>query len=241
MYEKKYPPGKILGTIGDSVWPNKNPLTGQTTIYPRSITFEDIDRSVFDWFNGRDIIIGDVEVPAFFLSPEKWAEFKQQWQYMDADHKVAFPYITVRRVNFSLGQQPIKGRIPGKKFTTYKLPVYTPAGPTMKHYKVPQPIKVDLDYEIRVLSLYIADINVINETLIRHFASLQAYLDIDKHYMPMVISSIADETQTDNIADERLMHTMYSIRVQGYIIDKEEFEEKLGISDIIVNVDEDTN
>jgi len=241
MYDKRIPPGKVLGSIDDKVWLDKSPFTGSNTIYPRSIKFVDIDKAVFEWFNGRDLNIDNKSVPAYFLSPEKWAEFKKQWEYTDENHQVSFPYITIRRVAFNLAQTPLKGRIPGKKWTIYKLPVYTVNGPTMMHYRVPQPIKVDMDYEIRVLTHYISDINNINEVLIRHFASLQAYLDIDKHYMPMLIDSISDETDSDaNLTEERIMHTVYSIKVSGYIIDETEFEEKLGISDIIVNIDEDT-
>ena len=240
-YQKRIPPGRILSSIEPKEWLDKSPFTGTNLIYPRSIDFEDIDKAVYDWFNSRDIVFDGVALPAFFMSPEKWAEFKKQWEYMDDNHKVAFPYITIRRTGFQLGQRPIKGRIPGRKFSIYKLPVSTPNGPTMMHYKVPQPIKVDLDYEVRVLTLYISDNNVINETILRHFASLQAYLDIDKHYMPMLIESISDETDTDNVEDERVQHSLYSIQVRGYIIEEDEFEEKLGISDIIVNIDEDTN
>jgi len=198
MYNKRFPPGKIL------------------SIYPRSINFEDIDKAVFNWFNGREILIQDNLVPAFFLSPEKWAEFKKQWEAMDGNHNVDYPYITIRRTGINQAQQPIKGRIPGKKFTIYRLPVQTADGPTVMHYKVPQPIKVDMDYEVRVLTHFISDINIINEVLLRHFASLQAYLDIDKHYMPMLIESISDETDVDNIEDERVMHTSYAIQVRGY-------------------------
>ncbi len=238
MYDKRIPAGKILGKIEPTRWENKSPLTGQTTIFPRSITFEDIDKSVFEWFNGREIFIEGVSLPAFFLTPEKWAEFQKQWQYMDSDRKVDFPYITIRRSGFSLARQPVKGRIPGKMFTTYKHPVETNAGPTYMHYKIPQPIKVDMTYEIRVLTHYISETNLINETLLKHFASLQVYLDIGKHYMPMLIESISDETERDNLSDERIMHTLYSITVRGYIIDEKEFEKKLGITDIIVKIDE---
>ncbi len=241
MYDKRIPPGKILNTIEAMEWLDKSPFTGQTTIFPRSISFEDIDKAIFGWFNSTDLLIEGEKVPAFFLSPEKWAEFKKQWEYMDGDRKVSFPYITIRRSGFNLAQQPVKGRIPGKKYTIYKLPVSTASGPTMMHYRIPQPIKVDLDYEVRILTLYISDNNVINEMLLRHFASLQAYLDIDKHYMPMLIESISDESETDNVEDERVQHNVYNIQVRGYIIDEDEFEEKLGISDIIVNIDEDTN
>jgi len=244
MYDKRIPPGKILGKIEETEWINKSPLTGQTTIFPRTITLEDIDKSVFDWFNSKEIYFdnkGGKKIPVFFLSQEKWAEFKQRWQYMDSDRVVDFPYITIRRNAVSPAKQPIKGRIPGKTFTTFKLPVHTNSGPTFKHYKIPQPIKIDLSYEVRILTHYISETNTVNELLLRHFASLQAYLNIDKHYMPMMIDSINDESENDNIVDERIMHTLYSIQVKGYIIDESEFEEKLGISDIIVKIKEETN
>lgn len=242
MYDKRIPPGKMLSSIDEKDWLEVNQLKDQTTIYPRSINFMDIDKAVYDWFVGRDIIIRDEKVPVFFLSPEKWAEFKKQWEYMDSGRTVSFPYITIRRSNApTLSQNPVKGRIPGKTFTTYRMPIYTPAGPTYRHYKVPQPIKVDMAFEIRVLTVHMSDINLINETLLRHFASLQAYLDIDKHYMPMTIESISDESDVDNAEDERVIHTLYSIQVQGYIIDENEFEVKDGISNVIVNIDEDEN
>jgi hypothetical protein len=240
-YLKRFPPGKILSSIEEKIWDDKSPFTEQTTIFPRSINFQDIDEAVFDWFNGRDIVIDTSPVEAYFMSPEKWAEFKLQWKNMDGDRNIDFPYITIRRTGFAPAATPRKGRIPGKKFTIYRFPVSTANGPSVMHYRVPQPIKVDMEYEVRVLSHYISDINVINELLLRHFASLQAYLDIDKHYMPMLIESISDETETDNIEDERVLHTGYSIKVQAYIIDEDEFEEKLGVSEIIVNVDEEPN
>ena len=108
-----------------------------------------------------------------------------------------------------------------------------------KYYKVPQPVKVDLEYEVRALTHYIEDINKINETLLRHFASLQSYLSIDKHYMPMKIDNISDESDFDNLEDERVIHTLYSIIVQGYIIDENEFEEKLGTKNVVVRITEE--
>ena len=72
MYNKRFPPGKILSEIEAKDWLDKSPITGQTTIFPRSISFEDIDKAIFDWFNEREILIKDELVPAFFMSPEKW-------------------------------------------------------------------------------------------------------------------------------------------------------------------------
>ena len=243
MYDKKFPPGRINSITDKIEWLDKNPLKSQPTIYPRSISLEDIDRAVFSWFNGgSDIVIDNERVPAFFVPPEKWGEFKQQWHWMDGDRKVDYPYITVRRTSLSqTTDKPTKHRIPGKNFTIYRQPIMTNAGPTYKHFKIPQPVKVDMKYEVRILTHYIGDSNTINETMLRHFASLQTYLNIDNHYMPMSIESMIDETDKDNMKEERIIHTMYNIMVRGYIIDEKEFEEKIGISDLIINIDEEKN
>lgn len=228
-----------LGTLSTEDWIEYNPFVNKGTFFPRTINFEDIDQAVYNWFKSRDIVLNDNVVPAFFLSHEKWAEFKRQWKYVDGDRNVDYPYITIRRSDFKQAQEPVKSRIPGKKYTIYRIPHYTPGGATYKHYRVPQPIQVDFEYEVRILTHYMADINSINETIIKHFASLQAYLDLDGHYMPMKIEDIGDESNFDNIEDERVLQTRYVIKTNGYIIDEEEFEEKIGISSIQVIISED--
>jgi len=244
MAEKMFPPGVQLSTLREPDYFDKkiNQLEDQPTFFPRSISLENIDEAVHMWFKNSGLIIEDEKVPVFFLTPEKWAEFKNSWDYMDGDRNIEYPYVTIRRShNPRLTANPVKHRIPGKTFTTYKFPIYTNSGPTYKYYKVPQPVKVDLDYEIRILTHYISDINTINETLLRHFASLQAYLDIDKHYMPMTIDNTSDETDNDNLEDERVIHTLYSIVVNGYIIDEKEFEVKTGVASLLIDIKEDSS
>lgn len=240
---KRYPPGYQLSNLSetDDWFKEKNQLENQNTFYPRAISFEDIDKAVYEWFSNRDIIINEKNVPTFYLTPEKWAEFKHSWTYTDGNHNIKFPYITIRRSQAPrLAQDPQRGRIPNKTFTTYKIPYYDNGTVVWKLFKVPQPVKVDLEYEVRALTHYISDINIINETLLRHFASLQSYLDIQGHYMPMKIDNVSDESDFDNLEDERVIHTLYSIIVQGYIIDEKEFEEKLTNKNMVVSVKEDT-
>jgi len=223
---KRIPPGKQLSSLGDDlVWPKEvNLLEQQATYFPRTIGFEDIDKAVYDWFNTRDIEIENQMTPVFFLTHEKWGEFQKQWQFQDDDGVVAMPYITIRRTSIAKGT-PERGRIPQpRRFTTFKVPVYAETGTTYRHYRVPQPIRVDMSYEIRVLTHYISDINKINEELIKHFASIQAYLDIDGHKMPMTIESIGDESQVDEASGERILHTVFDVTAAAYIIDDDEFE-----------------
>lgn len=236
---KKIPPGKQLSSLGSNTnWPVEvNLLERQPTYFPRTIGFEDIDKAVYDWFNTRDVVIDEKKIPVFFLTHEKWGEFRKQWKYQDADGQVDMPYITIRRTALSRASSN-RGRIPQpRRFTTYRLPVYTKAGITYRHYRVPQPVRVDMSYEIRVLTHYISDINKINEEFIRHFASIQSYLNLDGHVMPMTIESINDESQVD-VNNERILHTVFNIKTEAYIIDEKEFEVIDGAQQLVINIDE---
>ena len=239
---KRIPAGKHISSLKNiTVWPKEvNPLAQQASYFPRTIGFEDIDTAVYDWFNTRDIDIDNEKTPVFYLTHEKWGEFQKQWKYQDTDGEVQMPYITIRRTSLAQGE-PTRGRIPKRRFSTYKLPVYAETGTTYRHYRVPQPIRVKMSYEIRVLTHYISDINKINEELIRHFASIQSYLDLDGHKMPMTIGSIGDEsTGTKEPAEPRALQTLYSVDVSAYIIDEKEFEVVEGASNIIVLISEST-
>lgn len=221
-----------------------NVLENQSTYVPRSIGFEDIDEAVLEWFKTRDLIIQQKKTPVFFLGPEKWAEFEKTWEYEDGESRVDRPYVTVRRTPGGVqpAQNPQRGRIPGKKFTTFRVPIYANAGITYRHYKVPQPVRVDLEYEVRVLTSYMEDSNAINEELIKHFASIDAYINIDGHWMPMIINSVSDEsTSVDDPSEERILHTIFSMNVQGYIIDENEFEYKDAVAKVSVTFEETTD
>ena len=235
---KRIPAGKHISSLKvPTLWPQQfNLLAQQTSYFPRSIGFEDIDTAVYDWFNTRDIEIDNNKTPVFYLTHEKWGEFKKQWKFQDAEGEVQMPYITIRRSNLAQGE-PTRGRIPERRFSTYKVPIYAETGTTYRHYRVPQPIRVDMSYEIRVLTHYITDINKINEELIRHFASIQSYLDLDGHKMAMVIESINDET-ADETNTERILHSLFNVKVSAYIIDETEFEVVDGASNIIVEIRE---
>lgn len=238
---KRIPPGKQLSNLGpvDVDWPlEANLLKDQATYFPRSIGFEDIDKAVYDWFSTRDIEIEGNTTPVFFLTHEKWGEFKKQWQYQDGDQQVEMPFVTIRRTGIAQGE-PLRGRIPQpRRFTTYKLPVYTETGITYRHYRVPQPVRVDMSYEIRVLTHYITDINKINEELLMHFASIQSYLDLDGHKMPMTIDSIGDDSQDQEVGGERILQTLFTVKAAAYIIDEDEFAVIDGANQIVVDISE---
>lgn len=239
---KRFRAGQQLSKLGsDIVWPKEvNLLENQGSYFPRSIGFEDIDKAVYDWFNTRDLEIENNKTPVFFLTHEKWGEFKKQWAYQVDEEYVPMPFVTIRRIGFNRGRDG-QGRVPQpRRFTTYKVPVYAETGTTYRHYRVPQPIRVDMSYEVRVLTHYISDINKINEELLKHFGSIQSFLNIDGHVMPIAIESIGDDSQVDDPAAERILQTVYTLTCQGYIIDEDEFEVIEGANKILLHIDEST-
>ena len=215
-----------------------NQLLGhQYTFFPRSITLTDLDQGIDSWFKSKDLSLDGIDTPVFFLTIDKWSEFKKRWQYMLFDRVIEPPFVTIRRTNTSLPQNQTRSRILGKKFNSYKVPIYENAGVTYKFYRVPQPIRVDLEYEVRALTNYQSDANRINEELLKHFSYINSYLNLDGHFIPMKIESMSDESTTSP-DEQKLMHTLFSIKMEGYVIDEREFEELTGIAKILVQLKE---
>lgn len=217
---------KVLSSIPETEWPFKaNFYENQATYFPRSVKLEDIDSAVYNYVVSKKIEIDGREVPVVFLSFEKWAQFQKTWEYVDNDRNVDYPLITIRRRAFS---QTSEGRlrIPNRKFITFRLPTYSKSGVVYKLYKIPQPVKIDVDYEMRILTNFMSDINIINESILKYFASIQAYLSIDNHYMPLKIQSIEDASGELSAKDERILQTIYSLKINASLIDESEFEIK---------------
>jgi hypothetical protein len=210
------------------------------TMFPKGVNLEDIDNTVFEWFKARPIKIDNTAVPVIYLNNEKWAQYKNNWKYVDSNFNMKYPYIAIRRAEVQPGQEPMRSIIPNRKHETCRIPYRGQDGnTTYKIFKVPQPVRVDLDYEVRALSTYMTDDNMMNEALIKHFASLQTYIQANGYYMPMKIDSVANETDIDTIEDMKVIHTAYSIKVFGYLLDQEEFEEIVAPSRLTVNIEEE--
>lgn len=207
------------------------------TKYPVSITLETLDKEFVKWFESKNIVIGSRVVPIVFLLSERWAIFKKNWKLMDADKNIEYPLIAVKRGQVE--NQRDKINIPGQKFITYIEPTLVGAGPTHKHYRMKQPTKLNVSYEIHIISNYISDDNLIVETLLNLFSSSEAGINYYGHYMPLMLNGINDETNYDAADAERIIHKSTTIDLKGYLIDEKDFEEKTGIASILVDIHED--
>jgi hypothetical protein len=216
---------------------NSTSVEDLDTKYPIAIGFEEIDKAIYNWFSDKELMIDSEKLRVVYLTTEKWAEYKNNWDKMNRERNLSFPYVTIVRENIQ--PSTMANNIPNKKFLTYKEKISENGGKTYKYYVMPQPARVKIDYRFDFLSHYMEDMNKINEKIVKHFASLQSYISVHDHFMPMVITSIEDNSNYDEPNTEKIINVTYIVTLDGYLIDPDDFEEKIGTVDFVVNIVED--
>jgi hypothetical protein len=97
-------------------------------------------------------------------------------------------------------------------------------------YKIPQPIPVDIYYEVRIFAYRQQDLNRFNTIILKHFQSRQAYTIVNGHYLPIILEDTSDESELTDLESKRFYVQLYSFMLQGFILDPEDFEVTPGIS-----------
>jgi hypothetical protein len=198
------------------------------TFLPRGVMYEDMDKSFID-FVDKDIelVVDGEKVPVLFLTLQRWSEFSKTWQHSDKFKNVKMPFITiVRQPNPQVGQnQAGLFNIPGRKTYTYmKVPTYEGGRTGIDVYKIPQPTSVDITYEVRLFTNKMRDLNKFNIKIQQAFNSIQYYIRVNGHPMPLLLESIGDESNIDDFENRRFYVQPFEIKLQGYILDEDQFE-----------------
>lgn len=71
------------------------------------------------------------------------------------------------------------------------------------------------------------------------FSSRQAYTFIKGHYVPIVLDGISDESQITDLEKRKYYQQSYTLNLQGFLIDEEEFEIKPAINRAITFIEPD--
>jgi len=200
----------------------------KTTFLPKSIRLEDLDGGLFNTTvdGGLSLVLDGKKVPSFFMTNERWGEFSKTWKYLDEDKNLASPFLTFRRVSKAPGTHDlVKYNIPSKRLFPYvNVPVFDGDNIGYDIYKIPQPVAVDLDYDLKIFSKYQQDINFYDEKILKAFASRQFYILVNGHYFSTILDGMTDSNQIDNIDEERLFVTTYRIKLVAYLQDESDFE-----------------
>ena len=205
-------------------------IADQGTFLPRGVNAEDMDSSVVDFFNSEDglsISIDGEKVPVIFLTIQRWNEFTKTWSFTDKYKNISMPFITIlRKPDIQQGQnQAGLWNIPGRRTYTYmKVPTWDGARSGVDLYKVPQPVSVDLTYEIRIFTTKMKDLNLFNTAIQLAFQSRQCYINVKGHPMPLHLESIGDESNIDDFENKRFYVQTFEVTLLGYLLDESQYE-----------------
>jgi hypothetical protein len=204
-------------------------LTDEKTKYlPRTIMFEDLDFAVSEFVDEGNLklVIDGKKVPCFYMLNERWGEFERTWKFMDGDNNVPTPYITVRRIEKKIGTRlGNRSLIPQlKRFSYYDVPILDEGEVIYLRFKTPEPINVDLTYEISLFTKYAVDANMFDEIIFKEFAAKQSYVFIDGNPMPLVLDSNLEANTIENIDNDKFFVSKYNITIKGFIRNEEDFQ-----------------
>lgn len=205
------------------------------TYLPKGIGHADLDRGMLDFVKEdlKTFMDGNV-VPAvdIIITTQNWSQFTETWNFQDIDKNVKPPFVTtVRQPEVPYGSNPsLQYTIPNRKQFYYaKVPTWDGQRKGVDVYKIPQPIPVDITYDVKIFVNRMRGLNEFNKNVLQKFASRQAYTNIKGHYIPIILNNISDESVLD--IDRRKYYIQnYNFTMLGFLMDEEEFEVSPGVS-----------
>ncbi len=211
-----------------------NDIANPGTYLPKGILHEDMDREFIQYMeNDISLVLGGEKVPVIFLSIQRWAEFAKTWTFSDEYKNVKMPFITIIRKPDAQTGTNYAGtfNVPGKPTFTYmKIPTWDGNIKSYDIYKIPQPVSVDLNYEVRLFCTRMRDLNILNKLMLDSFSAGEKYIRVNGHPIPLMLDSIGDESSIQNLDEKRYYVQLFSIKMLGYLLDPQQFEVTPAIS-----------
>lgn len=209
---------------------------------PRTIKLRDIDAAALDFVKNKDmkLILDEKDVPVFLLTKERWGEFSKTWQYVDNDQNVLTPYITIRKVRKEQGTRMGKRYTVAqhKKFAYYDVPILDEGEVINLRFKVPQPVSVDVTYEIRLFAKMQEYVNIFDELILDTFSSRQAYCWIKGNPFPIILEEELREEDILDVKGDRMYVSVYNFKILSFYQNEKNFEivktSRLPKTDVIV-------
>ncbi len=211
-------------------------ITENDSFLPDSILHDDLDSGMLDYVKTNFIMVSDgSQVPVIprILTIQRWGEFSNNWEFSDKDGNMKLPFIAViRKPEVLPGTNPsLQRTIPDRQSFHYAtVPTWSGNQLGADVYKMPQPVAVDISYEVVVVFNKIREVNKFNKIVLQKFSSRQSYTSIKGHYVPIVLDGIEDNTPMETLDGRRFYLQTYKFTMLGLLIDDEEFEVKPAIS-----------
>jgi len=205
------------------------------TYLPKGIGHADMDRGMLDFVRDelKTVVDGKIVPPVdLIITTQNWAQFTQTWKFEDLNGNPNPPFITtVRNPDVKYGSTPsLQYTIPNRKQFYYaKVPTWDGQRKGVDVYKIPQPVPVDITYNVKIMCNRMRELNEFNKNVLQMFSSRQAYTFIKGHYIPIVLQNVSDESVLE--LDKRKYYIQnYEFLMMGFLMDEDEFEVSPGIT-----------
>jgi hypothetical protein len=126
-----------------------------------------------------------------------------------------------------------------RQFFYYTVPTWDGQRKGADVYKIPQPIPVDITYNVKLFCNRMREINQFNKIVMQTFTSKQAYQQIKGHYIPIILDDVSDESAKD-LEKRKYYIANYKFTMKGLLIDEEEFQISPAISRQVTMFEVDT-
>ena len=209
-------------------------INADGTYLPKSVLHADLDRGMLDFVKTElQVVTAGSIVPMIdiLITTQNWAQYTETWTFTDMDYNPNPPFITVVRTpEVKYGTNPsLQYTIPNRKQFYYaSVPTWNGNEQGMDIYTIPQPVPVDITYNVKIVCNRMRELNELNKVVMQKFSSRQAYTFIKGQYVPIVLNSISDESQM-TIDSRKYYIQNYEFTMLGYLIDEDEFEVKPAI------------
>jgi hypothetical protein len=199
------------------------------TFLPKSLLHADLDGGFLDFVKeDLKLVVEGKSVPNvdILLTTQNWVQLTETWDFQNVDKNVEPPFITVvRNPEVKYGTNPATlYTIPNRRLYFYaQVPTWDGNRAGMDIYKIPQPVPVDITYQVKIVCNRMRELNSFNKIVIEKFSSRQAYTVIKGHYIPIVMGGITDESVMD-MEKRKYYIQSYEFTMLGFLIDEDEFE-----------------
>lgn len=199
------------------------------TYLPKSVLHADLDRGMLDFVRDDLEMVADgkkVNPIDIITTTQNWSQFTETWRFQDLDKNIRPPFIaTVRQPDVKYGSNPsLQYTIPNRKQFYYaKVPTWDGQRKGMDIYKIPQPVPVDITYNVKIFCTKMRHLNEFNKLVLQKFSSRQSYTFVKGHYVPIILNNVSDESVLD-IEKRKYYIQNYEFLMMGFLIDEKEFE-----------------
>jgi hypothetical protein len=220
-------------------------ITDKGTYLPKGVLHADMDKGILDFVkNDLKLVVDKKTVPTVdkIITTQSWSQFTETWKFQDLDKNVSLPFIiTVRQPEVKYGKmQNAAANIPERlRFFYYTVPTWDGQRKGADVYKIPQPVPVDITYTIKIFCNRMREVNEFNKLMMQKFTSKQAYVQINGHYMSVLLEDPTDESVKE-IEKRKYYIQSYKITLRGMLLDEKEFQVSPAITRAVTMFEFDT-